>query len=293
MVAMRLRAVGLALSSSLLLGVAGCEHLPSFLAWIKPAPRMVKITPIPANLAPVAPNAAEDRLYAHAVKSVGARDYGAALDVLKMAQEARPADARVLNAMGVIYDKLGRFDLSARYYDLAERADPGSMVVAINRRYSLLLQQRGLGTGSGAALMLAESGGSPGPAVAIAGLRPVAPPARPSAADGLYAQAVEQIQQRDYTRALALLEWASSAKRDDPRILTAMGVVYDKLGRFDLSGHFYDLAEQADPGSRVVALDRRYSRLLQQHGGAGGTADTIEFAGAPRTGDRHSLGHAG
>ena len=44
-----------------------------------------------------------------------------------------------------------------------------------------------------------------------------------------------------------------------------MGVVYDKLGRFDLSSRYYDLAEAADPGSKVVAIDRAYSVILQQH----------------------------
>jgi hypothetical protein len=55
----------------------------------------------------------------------------------------RPNDPRVLNGLGVAYDWLGRFDLSTRYYDLANAADPGSKIVALNRRYSLMLQRHG------------------------------------------------------------------------------------------------------------------------------------------------------
>jgi Flp pilus assembly protein TadD len=275
--------ISLVAMSILMLGLAGCEHLPGFLAWMKPQSHMVKVTPLPANFPPVDPNAAEDRLYAGAVKAIEDRDYAMALDALQMAQAARPKDPRVLSAMGVVYDKLGRFDLSARYYDLAEAADPGSKIVAINRRYSLLLQQSELGNNSGGGIMLAEAGGSPGPAAAVSAMRPSAPEPQSVSTDVAYAQAVQQIRRGDYTRALALLQWAKSTNADDPRVLSAMGVIYDKLGRFDLSGRYYDLAERADPGSKVVAMDRRYSRLLQQHGGAVG--DT----GVSVLGDKSSL----
>ena len=53
----------------------------------------------------------------------------------------------------------------------------------------------------------------------------------------------------------------------NPRVLTALAVTYDHLGRFDLSSRYYDQAEKADPGSVVVAQDRRTSLILQQHGG--------------------------
>ena len=121
--------------SALTLGLGGCQHSP------KPA-HLVKVTPVPADIPALSPNAAEDRLYARAAQAIEQRDYGTALDVLQMAMAGRPGDPRVLTAMGVVYDKQGRFDLSGRYYDLAEKADPGSKVVAIDRRYSLLLQQR-------------------------------------------------------------------------------------------------------------------------------------------------------
>jgi len=122
--------------SALTLGLGGCLHgSPG-------SSHFVKVTPVAANIPAVSPNAAEDRLYARAAQAIEQRDYGTALDVLQVAKAARPNDPRVLTAMGVVYDKQGRFDLSGRYYDLAEKADPGSKVVAIDRRYSLLLQQR-------------------------------------------------------------------------------------------------------------------------------------------------------
>ena len=195
-----IRTLVMAICSGLLIGLAGCEHVPRFLAWLTPAPKM-KVIPLPADLGHVGPQVLEDRLYARAAKAIEDRDYAMALDALQTAQEARPNDPRVLTAMGVVYDKLGRFDLSNRYYDLAEAADPGSKIVATDRRYSLLLQQRGLGNDAGAAVMLASTGGAPGPAEAVEALRP-APPPTP---DQLYARAVVAIQQREYTQALALL----------------------------------------------------------------------------------------
>lgn len=82
----------------------------------------------------------EDGYYDSAVAAIGRRDYAGALDQLQGARAAKPDDVRVLNAFGVVYDKLGRFDLSARYYEQAERLDPGSPVLAQNIAYSASLQ---------------------------------------------------------------------------------------------------------------------------------------------------------
>jgi hypothetical protein len=92
------------------------------------------------EVGPIDPDAAENRLYADAIGAVDQRDYATALDELQLARTARPNDPRVYAAMGVVYDKLGRFDLSARYYEKAETLDPGSRVVAIDRAYSARLQ---------------------------------------------------------------------------------------------------------------------------------------------------------
>ncbi len=157
----------LALATTVSLG--GCAHVPKFLAWLKPRPRYAQVKPIPLDIPPADPNAAEDRLYARSVRAIEDRDYGTALDVLQLAKEARPNDPRVLCAMGVVYDKLGRFDLSGRYYDLAEKADPGSKVVAINRQYSNFLRQHDNQVPGGDNVMLAANVGiGAEPAVATA-----------------------------------------------------------------------------------------------------------------------------
>jgi hypothetical protein len=94
--------------------------------------------------------AAVDLFYGDAVAAINRRDYARALDLLQTARAHAPQDARVLNAFGVVYDKLGRFDLSQRYYAEAQTADPASRIVAENLAYSKALQ------GGTAAVALAE-----------------------------------------------------------------------------------------------------------------------------------------
>ena len=128
MTSRKLSYVGFA--SMLALGVNGC-------ASVQPPARMVEIRP--AKTAE-APGSAAGNLYQAAVSAVDRRDYAQALDLLQAARDRAPQDARVLNAFGVVYDKLGRFDLSSRYYAQAQAADPGSAIVAENQAYSNVLQ---------------------------------------------------------------------------------------------------------------------------------------------------------
>ncbi len=243
----------LATLAVVVLGLVGCSHPPKFLHW-------AKATPVKVDLPSLDPNGAENRLYARGARAIEDRDYGEALEVLQYALSARSGDPRVLTAMAVVYDKLGRFDLSDRYYALAEKADPGSRVVAMDRRYSLLLRQHTPGEDAADTVRLA--------AVTAPEFARTALQARATDDDALYARAVGAIQQGELGAALGMLQLARSTRPADPRVLSALGVIYDRLGRFDLSQRCYDLAEQADPGSKVVAIDRRYSRLLAQHGGS-------------------------
>jgi hypothetical protein len=123
------------------MGLSGCQYF----SWLHPHPKAKAVAARmnPATLAPVGPSDLLDRLYADAVHEIEHRDYASALDLLQMARARKVDDPRVLTAMGVIYDKLGRFDLSDRYYTLAEAADPGSKVVAMDRAYSQRLQRAG------------------------------------------------------------------------------------------------------------------------------------------------------
>ena len=81
-----------------------------------------------------------DGYYASARSQIERGDYGQALLYLHAARQRDPNDARVLNALGVVYDKLGRFDLSARYYAEANIAEPGSPIISRNLAYSAELQ---------------------------------------------------------------------------------------------------------------------------------------------------------
>jgi tetratricopeptide (TPR) repeat protein len=117
----------------LLAGVGGCASLPHFTHWARIRP----ITPTAEHQI-----ARKDGYYASAKSAIARRDYGQALELLQMAHSGGPDDIRILNAFGVIYDKLGRFDLSQRYYAEAKAIDPTSTVVANNMTYSAALQSK-------------------------------------------------------------------------------------------------------------------------------------------------------
>lgn len=123
--------------------LSGCAVAPKYFAWLKlgretPA---VEVQPVRASTetASVAP---ADRLYRSAVAAIEDRDYGLALERLQLAREHAPRDVRVLNALGVTYDKLGRFDLSARFYAEASAIAPQSPVLTANLAYSHLMQRK-------------------------------------------------------------------------------------------------------------------------------------------------------
>lgn len=85
--------------------------------------------------------APRDPLYESAVSAINERDYGRALEYLQAAKAKDPRNVKALNALGVVYDKLGRFDLSARYYAQARAIEPDSRIVAENMGYSRILQR--------------------------------------------------------------------------------------------------------------------------------------------------------
>lgn len=131
----------------LLLPLAGCSTLGGHLARLfhveQPAKLEVRAVAANAQAQETARRPSLiDRLYSQARYKIELRDYADALDLLQLARDGAPDDARVLNAMGVIYDKLGRLDLSKRYYEMALAQEPGSPVVLANMRYSDLLGSR-------------------------------------------------------------------------------------------------------------------------------------------------------
>ena len=85
---------------------------------------------------------AADGYYSGAVAAISRRDYAAALELLQMARARAPSDVRIFNAFGVVYDKLGRFDLSARYYAQAAALEPSSPIIAANVAYSAVLENQ-------------------------------------------------------------------------------------------------------------------------------------------------------
>lgn len=134
------------LAPVLVLALEGCSTFGGRVARLFHMERPAKLE---VRAAPVAPQpqvagapSVVDRLYAQARFKVETRAYADALDLLQLARARSPDDPRVLNAMGVVYDKIGRLDLSGRYYEQALAAEPGSPVVMANMRYSKLLETR-------------------------------------------------------------------------------------------------------------------------------------------------------
>jgi Flp pilus assembly protein TadD len=165
-----------------------------------------RIEPVHINTA--TPDVLADAgLYQDAVKAVGQRDYARALDLLQAARARRPDDARVWNAFGVVYDKLGRFDLSPRYYAKAEALDPGSAIVATNRAYSALMQ------GKGAPPVTALARAAPVPRRPTAAFAQAAAPAFPPRAPVALA----------LTQSALMIAGTARAAADDFAVATAGG----------------------------------------------------------------------
>ncbi|HTX50477.1 MAG TPA: LytR C-terminal domain-containing protein [Caulobacteraceae bacterium] len=161
---MRLARLALVLA---LAALGACALLPK-------SHRFAHLKPLPqAPLA--APASIDDRLYSDAVQAIDQREYGVALDLLQAARDRKGDDVRVLNAFGVVYDKLGRFDLSSRFYAQAQALDPNSPIVRENLAYSALLQGKLRPASSGPALALLTPPVSPAASVAGGGLIHVTP----------------------------------------------------------------------------------------------------------------------
>jgi Flp pilus assembly protein TadD len=116
----------------------------------------------------------------------------------------------------------------------------------------------------------------------VADVRPVQSQAAPiTRLDGYYGSAVAAIERRDYARALVALQEARALNPSDVRVLNAFGVVYDKLGRFDLSARYYGQARALDANSPVVAANMAYSAVLS--GGPAPADPRLAQAAAPMT----------
>ncbi len=115
------------------LSTTGCSLLPG----MPSAPEIKPVAPPASALSLLS----DEGVYQDAVRDITNRDYARALDYLQVARSRSPKDVRVFNALGVVYDKLGRFDLSARYYAEAKALSPDSRIVENNIAYSARLQR--------------------------------------------------------------------------------------------------------------------------------------------------------
>jgi len=138
----------------------------------------VKVRPV-ERLSATAGLGQHDPLYESAVTAINVRDYARALDYLQELRARDPRNVKALNALGVVYDKLGRFDLSARYYAQAQAIEPGSHIVAQNLDYSKNLQGLMAPSQVAAAAPAAGTTAAEKPAVLASALRPAGSPMAP------------------------------------------------------------------------------------------------------------------
>lgn len=120
-------------AACLSLGLAGCLQglMPSH--WVRTGPASTPWTSLPP---------ADPSDYDLALQAIDRGDYATALSTLQIARAHAPDDVRILNAFGVVYDKLGRFDLSARYYAQALKGAPNSEIILSNQKYSSALKNQ-------------------------------------------------------------------------------------------------------------------------------------------------------
>ena len=164
------------LATALAISASGCVLVHSQ-TWARLFPHRTSVATQLASAANTADSQVSgvDIYYRAATAAIYRRDYGQALDNLQIARERAPGDVRVLNAFGVVYDKLGRFDLSSRYYAQALALDPKSAIISQNMAYSLLLQNQ---SSAEVRLAAAPMNGAPAPvAVAQAQIHASAPTA--------------------------------------------------------------------------------------------------------------------
>lgn len=138
--------------TALALALGACASFPHRTHTAK-----LEVRPHPLAEQVITPEARASAYYQDARSAIERREYATALQLLQAARDVKADDVRVLNGFGVVYDKLGRFDLSARYYAQAQALDPTSSVVANNMAYSAWLQDRPTLMGSLPALATAGS----------------------------------------------------------------------------------------------------------------------------------------
>ena len=160
-------------------GLTGCISLPGRHHWAAIRP----VTPAPSGDHQMSQ---ADTYYLNASSAIYRRDYALALDLLQIARMKKPGDVRVMNAFGVVYDKLGRFDLSARYYGEAAALDPNSTVVRNNLAYSQRLQGKAsdvaaLASAAPVSILQSPRPAAPAPTLTLASTTPSGPATEPTA----------------------------------------------------------------------------------------------------------------
>ena len=79
-------------------------------------------------------------LYEQGKRQLGAGYAALAIDAFRRAARAQPDSIDALNGLAVAYDRIGRYDLSRRYYEAALGREPNSAMLLHNFGYSLALQ---------------------------------------------------------------------------------------------------------------------------------------------------------
>jgi hypothetical protein len=118
--------LALMMSSALLTGCAGLN--------------LARFEPRPVVPAGYSAKGSGSELYEQGKRQLQAGHAALAIDSFRRASRVQPDSVDTLNGLAVAYDRIGRYDLSRRYYEAALGRDPNSAMLLHNFGYSLALQ---------------------------------------------------------------------------------------------------------------------------------------------------------
>ncbi len=229
--------------------------------------------------------------YEAAKRHLANGELGIAIDAFRQILRGEPTSVAALNGLAVAYDRIGRFDLSRRYYEQALGFDPAAPEVLNNLGYSMLLQ----GRGQEARALFERAGRSADPAVraiAAANLSRITPtaapvvqalrdePPAPGPSAGGWIERTDAQQQTLVTQPRAEVVMIAAARHLDPRLISS-GIAAERPAEIVLAPAV--VAELSLVGPEVTAPPAANDTVVEVWNGAGRKFMASRFARYLRT----------